>query len=80
MIKIRLSRRGNKNHPFYLVVVSDCRNPRDGRFIEKVGFLNPFLKDVSRSVFLHYKRIEYWINCGAKVSKRVLNLIKNFKN
>ncbi|MCR3754866.1 MAG: 30S ribosomal subunit protein S16 [Candidatus Westeberhardia cardiocondylae] len=79
MIKIRLSRRGHKNHPFYLVVVADKRNPRDGRFIERVGFFDPFSQNVSKGMYLYIDRLQYWINQGAKISKRVSFLIKKFR-
>ncbi|MCR3755167.1 MAG: 30S ribosomal subunit protein S16 [Candidatus Westeberhardia cardiocondylae] len=77
MVKIRLSRRGSKNSPFYLIVVADSRSPRNGRFIEQIGFFNPFIKDISKKVYFNNDRIEYWRNKGAVMSKRVFSLIND---
>ncbi|WWO97253.1 MAG: 30S ribosomal protein S16 [Candidatus Dasytiphilus stammeri] len=79
MIIIRLARHGCKNRPFYKVVVADNRSPRDGRFIERVGFFQPIMtKD--NSLHLNLDRIKYWISQGAIVSSRVKYLIKKIKN
>jgi ribosomal protein S16 len=67
MLKLRLSRGGSKKRPVYKVVVADSRFPRDGRFIEKVGFFNPLLpKDKKERVGLEAERIKYWLGQGAK--------------
>lgn len=71
-LKIRMARRGRKGIPFYAIVVSDSRNPRDGRFIEKLGTYNPLLKnDDENRVKLVKERVEYWLKQGAKPSERV---------
>ncbi len=80
MVIIRLARRGSKKRPFYQVIVTDKRHPRDGRFIEKLGFFNPIESNINVNLDLNLIRIEYWINQGAKISDRVLKLIKDFKN
>ncbi|WWO99632.1 MAG: 30S ribosomal protein S16 [Candidatus Dasytiphilus stammeri] len=80
MIIIRLARHGSKNRPFYKIVVADNRSPRDGRFIERVGYFQPkpiMTKD--NLVNFNLDRINYWISQGAKVSSRVKHLIKNIK-
>lgn len=79
MVTIRLARHGAKKRPFYQVVVTDSRNPRDGRFIEKVGFFNPIASGKEESLRLNLDRIEHWIGQGAGVSDRVLSLIKTAK-
>ena len=76
MVSIRLARGGSKRRPFYHVVVSDSRSPRDGRYIERVGFFNPQARGQEEELRLDDKRIDYWISQGAKPSERVANLIK----
>ena len=76
MLKLRLSRGGSKKRPFYKVVVADSRFPRDGRFIEKVGFFNPLLpKDKKERVGLEAERIKYWLGQGAKPTTRVARIL-----
>ncbi len=71
-VKLRLTRRGRKNSPYYRVVVADSRSPRDGRVIERVGTYNPLLpKDRVERVTLKEERIRYWLSVGAKASDRV---------
>ena len=75
-LKIRLSRGGAKKRPFYRMVVTDSRNPRDGAFLEKVGSYNPFLShEDPEHVVAKADRIKYWISVGAKLSDRVLALL-----
>ena len=75
-LKIRLARGGAKKRPFYRIVVADVRSPRDGRFIEKVGTLNPLLpRDHEARVTLVEERIRYWLGVGAKPTDRVLRLL-----
>ncbi|AEW44351.1 30S ribosomal protein S16 [Serratia symbiotica str. 'Cinara cedri'] len=79
MVTIRLARGGAKKSPFYQVVVTDSRNARDGRFIERVGFFNPIAAGKAESLRLDLSRIDYWIRLGASVSDRVHVLIKDAK-
>lgn len=79
MVTIRLARHGAKKRPFYQVVVTNSRSPRDGRFIEKVGFFNPIANEKEESLRLKLDRIEHWIGLGASVSDRVASLIKTAK-
>jgi small subunit ribosomal protein S16 len=75
-LKIRLSRAGSKKRPIYRVVVTDSRNPRDGRFIEKVGIYNPILKkDDKNRVQLEVDKIKDWISKGAKPSDRIARFL-----
>ncbi len=76
MVSIRLSRGGSKRRPFYHVVVSDSRSPRDGRYIERVGFFNPQARGQEESIRLDDARLDYWMSKGAKPSERVASLIK----
>ena len=76
MLKIRLSLGGAKKRPVYKIVVADSRFPRDGRFIEKVGFFNPLLpKTKKERVTLEAERIKHWISKGAKPTLRVSRIL-----
>ncbi len=76
MVSIRLARGGSKKRPFYHVVVSDSRSPRDGRYIERVGFYNPQASGQEEELRIDIERIEYWVSKGAQISERVAHLIK----
>jgi small subunit ribosomal protein S16 len=76
MVSIRLSRAGAKKHPFYHLVVTDSRNRRDGRYIERVGFFNPIGKDHEENLRIDVDRINHWIGQGAQPSERVNSLLK----
>ena len=78
MVVIRLSRGGAKNRPFYNIVVADSRNPRDGRFVERVGFYNPLAKEGEEAVRIAMDRLTYWQGKGAQASDTVTRLIKKF--
>lgn len=78
MVIIRLARAGAKKRPFYHVVVTDSRNARDGRYIERLGYFNPMAKGKEVGLELHTARIEYWVGKGAQTSERVAVLIKNY--
>ncbi|AFA41351.1 30S ribosomal subunit protein S16 [Wigglesworthia glossinidia endosymbiont of Glossina morsitans morsitans (Yale colony)] len=79
MVIIRLSRKGSRNKPFYQVIVSDSRKPRDGKFIERLGFLNPIPSGKSIAYSLKINRINFWIQKGAQISNRVKKLISQYK-
>ena len=75
-LKIRLSRAGAKKRPFYRVVVTDTRNPRDGRFLERLGTYDPMLpKDHPERVRLNEERIRHWLGVGALPSDRVARFL-----
>ncbi len=78
MVSIRLSRGGAKKRPFYHIVVTDQRNRRDGRYIERVGFFNPVARGAEEKLRVDIDRIEHWIGHGAQPSDRVSTLIKDF--
>ena len=77
MVTIRLSRTGAKKKPFYHVVVTDSRNKRDGRLIERLGFYNPLATGQDIPMKLDIERINYWLSQGAQTSDRVARLIKD---
>jgi small subunit ribosomal protein S16 len=74
MVKNRLARHGAKKKPFYRIVVADSRSPRDGRFIEQVGYYDPG-KDPSL-VELKREQIEAWLRRGARPTETVAQLLK----
>lgn len=76
MVTIRLSRGGAKKRPFYHVTVTDSRNARDGRFIERVGFFNPVARGKEERLRIDAERIAYWQGQGALLSERVAKLVK----
>jgi small subunit ribosomal protein S16 len=79
MVTIRLARGGAKKRPFYQIVVTDSRNARDGRFIERVGFFNPIATGQAESLRVDLDRVEHWVGLGATISDRVNTLIKDVK-
>ena len=76
MLTIRLARSGAKKRPFYHISVADSRMPRDGRFVERVGYYNPIASGQEVRLEVDVERIDYWISKGAQPSERVLNLLK----
>ncbi|HET9856385.1 MAG TPA: 30S ribosomal protein S16 [Chthoniobacterales bacterium] len=77
-VAIRLRREGALNRPYFKVVVTDSRSPRDGKFIEIVGTYDP--KKAGPNSTLKLDRIEHWISKGAQPSDTVRSLIKKIKN
>ena len=76
MLKLRLSMGGTKKRPVYKIVVADSRFPRDGRFIEKLGYYNPLLpKEKKERIGLEAERIKYWLGQGAKPTTRVARIL-----
>lgn len=76
MVTIRLARSGAKKRPFYHIVVTDSRNRRDGRYIERLGFYNPIATGQDQELSLDRERLDYWLSEGARASDRVAKLIK----
>ena len=76
-VTIRMSRHGTKKRPFYRIVVSDRRFPRDGRYIEQVGTYDP--SAATGGLKLNRDKVETWIKKGAKPSQTVSDLIKKQK-
>ena len=77
MVTIRLARGGAKKRPFYNIVVTDSRNARDGRFIERLGFFNPLAKGQEETLRIDLDRVDHWVGTGAQVSDRVAKLVKD---
>ncbi|QLE79662.1 30S ribosomal protein S16 [Francisella sp. Scap27] len=76
MVVIRMARGGAKKRPFYRIVVADKRSPRDGKFIERLGFFNPVAKGGEERLKLDIAKAQEWIAKGAQPSERVASLIK----
>ena len=74
MVKIRLRRMGAKKAPFYRVVVSDSRSPRDGRFIEEIGYYNPMT--APEEIKIDAEKAQKWIANGAQPTDTVKSLLK----
>ena len=73
--RLRLQRRGRKNHPFYQIIVADSRAPRDGRSIERIGSYNPNTNPAT--ITLDFDRALYWLQAGAEPSDTVRNILSN---
>ena len=76
MVTIRMARGGSKKRPFYQIVVTDSRNRRDGRFIERVGFFNPVARGNEERLRIDRDRVDHWVSKGAQTSERVASLLK----
>lgn len=77
MVTIRLARGGSKKRPFYHLTVTDSRNARDGRYIERVGFFNPVARGQEERLRVDSDRVDYWVGQGAQLSDRVAKLLKD---
>jgi len=76
MVKIRLTRGGAKKRPFYHIIVTDHRNKRDGRSLERVGFYNPVAQGNEKRVELNIERVNHWVSEGAQLTDKVRMLLK----
>jgi small subunit ribosomal protein S16 len=75
-LKIRMARAGTKKRPVYHIVVADSRSPRDGRFIERLGFFNPLLpKEKTERMKLDFDKVKAWMAKGATPSDRVMRFL-----
>ena len=79
MVTIRMSRGGAKKRPFYHIVVTDSRNKRDGRYIERIGFFNPIATGSEERLRIDTERADYWHSKGAQISDRVTKLLKDYR-
>ena len=79
MVTIRLSRGGALKRPFYHIVVTDRRNRRDGRYIERLGYFNPIATGREERLKVDLERADFWVSHGAKASDRVAALIKRYR-
>jgi small subunit ribosomal protein S16 len=75
-VVIRMARAGTKRRPFYHIVAADSRSPRDGRFIERLGYFNPLLpKDKPERLKLDLDKVKDWMKKGAQPSDRVMRFL-----
>jgi small subunit ribosomal protein S16 len=75
-LKIRLARAGTKKRPFYHIVIADSRSPRDGRFIERIGYFNPLMpKEKPERLKLDLDKAKAWLGKGALPTDRVLRFL-----
>ena len=79
MVIIRLARSGAKKNPYYFVTVADERKPRDGSFIERLGFFNPSAKGQEERLRIDIEKLDQWVSKGAQLSDRVKKLVKDAK-
>ena len=78
MVVIRLARGGAKKRPFFNLVVANSQSPRDGRFIERIGFYNPKAPAGQEMFRIENERLSYWRGKGAQLSDTAKRLIKQF--
>ncbi|MDA1331076.1 MAG: 30S ribosomal protein S16 [Proteobacteria bacterium] len=76
MVVIRLSRSGSKCRPFYNMVVADSRKPRDGRYLERVGFYDPLAPEGVEGLRIDVDRLTFWQGKGAQLSDTAARLVK----
>ena len=77
MVVVRLAKSGAKKNPYYFITVADSRKPRDGAFIERLGFFNPSAKGSEERMRLNIERLDHWIGQGAQLSDKVKELAKD---
>jgi len=75
-LKIRLRQQGRKNQQTYRLVLSDSRNPRDGKYIENLGWYNPQEEEAEKNLNIHTERVEHWLHQGAILSERAEVLVR----
>lgn len=74
-LKIRLRQQGRNNRPFYRLVLTDVRAPRDGKYLEALGWYNPFESELDKGLSLDAQRIQHWLDLGAEISDRAQSLV-----
>ena len=77
MVIVRLAKSGAKKNPYYFITVADSRKPRDGAFIERLGFFNPSAKGSEERMRFNLDRLDHWISNGAQLSDKVKELAKD---
>ncbi len=78
-VHIRLRRMGKKKQPYYRIVVTDSKFPRDGRFIEVIGIYHPLETEISKMIRIEKEKVDKWLKKGAKPSATVKTLLKKVK-
>ena len=79
MVTIRLALGGSKKRPFYHIHVSDSRSPRDGRYLERIGFFNPIANGKEDRLKVDLERLDHWVALGAQTSERVAKLVSEVR-
>ena len=77
MVIVRLAKSGSKKNPYYFITVADSRKPRDGAFIERLGFFNPSARGSEERMRFNIERLDHWIGQGAQLSDKVKELAKD---
>jgi len=77
MVVVRLAKSGAKKNPYYFITVADSRKPRDGAFIERLGFFNPSAKGSEERMRFNLERLDHWMSQGAQLSDKVKELVKD---
>jgi small subunit ribosomal protein S16 len=77
MIRIRLTRMGSRNNPFYRIAVFDSRTKRDGRYIENIGTYDPMQSEPTKKVKIKKDRFEYWLSVGAKPTEALEKILSH---
>lgn len=75
-LKIRLRQQGRTNLAFYRLVVTDSRSPRDGKYVEALGWYNPIIAEDAKKFAVNEERVKHWLNVGAQLSDNVENLLR----
>lgn len=75
-LKIRLRKQGRTNRPFYRLVVAESQCPRDGKYLEAIGWYNPFEKDQNKNLQLDVERAVHWLDLGAQATEKAYALLK----
>ncbi|MGC8734330.1 MAG: 30S ribosomal protein S16 [bacterium] len=78
MLRIRLSRYGHKHNPHYRIVVADSKSPRDGKYIEKIGYYNPRMNP--KILEINLEKFKYWIEKGVQPTDTVKKLVQRYQN
>lgn len=74
-LKIRLRLQGRNNRPFYRLVLTDVRAPRDGKYVEMLGWYNPFEAEIDKSISVDAERILHWLGLGAQLTEKAKTLV-----
>ena len=77
MVVVRLAKSGAKKNPYFFITVADSRKPRDGAYIERLGFFNPSAKGSEERMRFNIERLDHWIAQGAQLSDKVNELAKD---
>lgn len=75
-LKIRMRKQGRNNRPFYRIVLANARSPRDGKYIENLGWYNPFETEQEKMMSIETARVQHWLDQGAQISDNVEALVK----